>query len=265
MSICIVGQKFNGNDIELSKFIREDLQDYINSYYREHFLNKETAVEIANKVRIHSSKEREDLSNLIKISESKDINLLQQQEVIIKKNSIENCRKRIKLLEKVEESKNYNEILSNLIKYYNSREYTTLSDIKLLSSHQKILIFHNKGTYYTSLLMDNEKEAINFLLNSGKFTDYSFDFNHTEDKKLSDKELVELLEKEEVWKTIYSSLYKDEVDKEKKEIAASYYFNIVSLENINYYKEHKNFKDLHEIIISILKGDNKDELLKQAI
>lgn len=76
---------------------------------------------------------------------------------------------------------------------------------------------------------------IDFILSNKKFIDFSFDFNETEDEnnnsKFSVKELNALIEKENIWKSIYALITSNE--EHKTQIATTFYFDVIdSLQSI---------------------------------
>lgn len=227
--ISIIAQKFLGTDKELINFIQKNLADFFNKEFTTFLTKKETAIKAGELIKLHLKREYEDFRKLNMIIKSTDINLLDQQKVIIENDSIKKAANRIELLNNTKKSESYTQILILLQEYYKQKEFTTLLDLKYISLTPTILIFFFEGIYYTSLNTDNENIFTEFLIGSKKFIDYSFDFEKTNDTKIKESELNLLIEKERVWKEIYSELNSEE----KKQVAMSFKFEIFTEENIS--------------------------------
>lgn len=234
MSISIKGQKFLGNDLELIEFIQKDLKNFYDEVYKKYFLKKEVAIKIGECIKLYIKKDAEELQALKLIYESGDMTLSKQKKIIEKNKSLERAIKRLALLNQVEHIENYLDLMRLLQEYYKLKDYSTLVDIKYLSLQSQIIIFFYDGNY-TSLQTDREKLFIDFILSNKKFIDFSFDFNETEDEnnnsKFSVKELNALIEKENIWKSIYALITSNE--EHKTQIATTFYFDVIdSLQSI---------------------------------
>lgn len=244
MSFNIIGQKFTGTDLELISFIKNDLEKEIDKRFLDFFTKKETATKVGESIKISLKKEFDDFKALNFILNSKDTSLTEQRNLIIKNDSLKKISTRIKILNDLKNTeKNYTEVLKKLQVYYSLKEYTTLADLKYLSLQPHILIFSHNDFYYTSLISDDEKELIDFILSSKNFFDYSFNFEETSQEKISDKNLKELIEKEKTWKEIYSEINSNS----EEEVSIRYSFDLFKEENENKIKTHKNYNDFFEL------------------
>ncbi|WP_152633306.1 hypothetical protein [Aliarcobacter butzleri] len=246
MSINIKGQKFLGNDLELIDFIKNDLENLFSKEFNNYFSSKEVAISIGRKIKVHLEKEEKDKNDLLVILNSTDRNLSEQRELIIKNKTIEILEKRKEILNSCKNCNDYIELLKKLEKYYSLKEYSILLDTKFLSVTSQILIFFYKGVYYTSIQADNEKVFTDFLISSKKFQDYSFDFNETKEEKISEKDLSELIEKENVWKSIYALIKVHSEENKNTQIASSYIFDI--FKNLTIDEQRK--KELLNLVIN---------------
>lgn len=249
MSINIIGQKFKGSDLELIDFIQNDLNSRIKKDYFDYFLKKETAIKVGEAIEINLKKEINELEVLNKTLDSSDVSLFEQQELIKKNNSIDKCISRIIKLNGLIELSKYTDILKGLQDYYQLKDFTTIYDINYLSLKATILIFSFEKSFYTSLSIDNEKRYIDFLLTSGKFIDYSFDFEEVQEespekKVIKEKDLNELIDKERVWKNIY----KETSEEKNKVVATAFNFEIFTDENINTIENNHTTKELINMI-----------------
>lgn len=224
MSLSIKGQKFLGTDLELSNFIQSDLKNFFAKEFQRYFIEKDTAIKIGESISISKKKEEYELNLLYKIKNSRDLKLSEQQELIEKNKTIEIALSRINILDSCKNCSSYIELLKKMQSYYELKDYTVLTDIKYLSVVSKIMVFHYNKIYFTSFETDNEDLFIDFLLSNEKFTDYSFDFNSTSENKISEKELMSLIERENIWKNIYALIISQE--KEKNQVAVSFTFDI---------------------------------------
>ena len=244
MSFNILGQKFTGTDLELISFIKNELENEIDKKFLNLFTKKEIAIKVGESIKINLKKEYDDFKTLNLILNSKDTSLTEQKNLIIKNDSIKKVVARIKILNELRNTeKNYIDVLKKLQVYYSLKEYTTLADLKYLSLQPHILVFSHDNIFYTSLVSDDEKELIEFILSSKNFIDYSFNFEETSDKKISDKNLKELIKKETVWKEIYSKLNENT----NEEVLVSYSFNLFKETNEHRIKTHNDYDELFSL------------------